>query len=138
MSATVHQLPAIQAPAPVEADRGEWGALRAELHSRCADEDLAALWEGLKTGERRALLASARLDTREARTALERFTKFERDAIRAAVHRMSHYASQLRDRLAGERPHPSRELAAHARQALEEGNHKAALHWLGLIERGVA
>jgi len=138
MSATVHQLPATQAPAPVEADRGEWGALRAELHSRCADEDLAETWEGMNSGERKALLMSARLDPREARTPMERFTKFERDAIRAAIHRQGRHYLGLRDRLAGERPHPSRELAAHARQALEEGNHKAALHWLGLIERGVA
>ncbi|WP_043515254.1 hypothetical protein, partial [Halomonas sp. BC04] len=84
------------------------------------------------------LLASAKIDPREARTPLEQMPRHNRDCIRAAVHRMSQYAGRLRDRLEGDKPHPSRELAAHARQALAEGNTKAALHWLGLIERGVA
>ncbi|RCV89698.1 hypothetical protein [Billgrantia montanilacus] len=138
MSAQVHQLPTTHQPPAVQPDRGDWGALRAELHDRCADRDLAALWSELATGERKALLASAKIDPRECLTALEQMPKFNRDSIRAAVHRMSQYAARLRDRLEGDKPHPSRELAAHARQAIAEGNTKAALHWLGLIERGVA
>ncbi len=51
----------------VEPDaRAGWGALRAELHARCADEDLAELWAGLKLAERKALAASAGLEARDA------------------------------------------------------------------------
>lgn len=137
MSASVHPFPATHQPPRVTPDRGEWGALRAELHSRQQDDDLAELWAELATGERRAVLASAKLDPRDSLTPLKHQPRYNRQAIRAAIHRMSQYAHRLRDRLQGERPHPSRELAAHARVALEEGNTEAALHWLGLIERGV-
>ena len=51
---------------------------------------------------------------------------------------MSQYGRRLRERLEGDRPHPSRELASHARQALAKGDTEAAEHWLALIERGVA
>ncbi|MEQ4541166.1 MAG: hypothetical protein ABN479_19735 [Billgrantia sp.] len=138
MSARIHRLPTPSTPPVVQPDRGAWGALRAELHARVADEDLVELWSGLATGERRTLLASARIDPREARTALHSMTQLDRDAIRAAIHRMSQYAGRLRGQLAGDKPHPSRELASHARQALAEGNTEAAMHWLALIERGVA
>ncbi|SDK70458.1 hypothetical protein [Billgrantia gudaonensis] len=139
MSAQVHPLPTPhRQPPAVEPDRGEWGALRAELHGRCADRDLAALWAELAPGERRTLLASAKLDTRDARLPIERMPQFSRNAIRAAIHRMSQYANRLRAELEGHKPHPSRELAGHARQALAEGNTEAALHWLAIIERGVA
>lgn len=138
MNTNVHRLPTPMPLPSVQPDRGEWGALRAELHSRCADQDLAELWAELGTGERRTLLASAKLDTRDSLTTIEHMPQFNRDAIRAAIHRMSQYASRLRGKLAGDKPHPSRELASHARQALAEGNTEAALHWLGLIEQGVA
>lgn len=140
MAANVHRLPTPTPTPPtiIHPDRGEWGALRAELHRRCADHDLAELWAELGTGERRTLLASVKLDSRDSLTAIEHMPQFNRDAIRAAIHRMSQYASRLRGQLDGNRPHPSRELASHARQALAEGNTEAALHWLGLIERGVA
>lgn len=135
---SVHPLPTPRRAPVVQPDRGEWGALRAELHRRCADHDLAELWAELGTGERRTLLASARLDTRDSLAAIEHMPQFNRDAIRAAIRRMSQYASRLRGQLDGDQPHPSRELAGHARHALAEGNIEAALHWLGLIERGVA
>ena len=138
MSASVHPLPTAPQPAAVEPDRGEWGALRAELHDRCADHDLAALWAEISAAERRMLMASAHLPQRDPRTAVEELPKPSRDAIRAAVYRMSHHAERLRGGLAGHREHPSRELASHARQALAEGNIDAALHWLAIIERGVA
>ncbi|MBB3141244.1 hypothetical protein [Halomonas organivorans] len=138
MSANVHPLPSAQPRPAVEHDRGDWGALRAELHSRCADEDLATLWAELEPGERRTLMASARLPQRDPRVGIHELPKPSREALRAAVHRMSQYASRLRDNLGGHRPHPSRELASHARQALAEGNTEAALHWLAIIERGVA
>ncbi|GEK74206.1 MULTISPECIES: hypothetical protein [Halomonas] len=138
MPAQIHTLPTPHRQTPtVEPDRGDWGALRAELHSRCADQDLATLWAELVAGERRALLASARLVERDPRLAIHDLPKASRDALRAAIHRMSQYAGQLRDGLNGHRPHKSRELAAHARQALAEGNTEAALHWLAIIERGV-
>ena len=138
MATNVTPLRTNRQPPRVEPDRGEWGALRAELHSRCADEDLAALWAELATGERRAVLASAKLDPSESLTPLEQQPHYNRQAIRAAIHRMSQYANRLRDRLHGERPHPSRELAANARHALEQGNTRDAMHWLALIEKGVA
>lgn len=140
MPASVHQLPTPSTPPVVQPDRGEWGALRAELHGRSKDQDLAALWREMTAGERRTLLASASVPRaeRDPRQAIEDMPKSSRAAIRAAIHRMSQYAGRLRDSLAGERPHPSRELASHARQALAEGNTEAALHWLALIERGVA
>lgn len=138
MSASVHPLPTAQYPHVLEHDRGEWGALRAELHGRCADHDLAALWAELNPAERRMLMASAHLPQRDPRTSVEELPKSSRNAIRAAVYRMSQHAERLRGGLTGERAHPSRELAGHARQALAEGNTEAALHWLAIIERGVA
>lgn len=140
MSASVHQLPTRHQPTaePVSHDRAGFGALRAELHSRCADSDLAQLWSELAIAERRTLLASAHLDKRLSLDAIASMSKGQRHAIRAAIQRMSQYAERLRVRLAGDKPHPSRELASHARQALAEGNTKAAMHWLSLIERGVA
>ncbi|SOC56431.1 hypothetical protein SAMN05421509_10737 [Chromohalobacter canadensis] len=140
MSASVHQLPTRHAQGTplVESDgRAGWGALRAELHDRCEDRDLAALWDEMETAERRAVLASARGDADDARRAIESMPSATRRAIRSAIHRMSGYGKRLRDRLEGDRPHPSRELASHARAALAEGNTNAALHWLALIERGV-
>ncbi|MBZ9576754.1 hypothetical protein [Modicisalibacter sp. MOD 31.J] len=137
--ASIHHLPTPSHASPaVEPDRGEWGALRAELHARAEDRDLAALWADLAIDERRVILGSARLDRAAAVRPLDEMAKPDRDAIRAAIVRMSGYARRLRERLEGERPHPSRDLAAHARQALAEGNTEAALHWLSLIERGVA
>ncbi|MFM9270002.1 hypothetical protein ACJ7V3_07040 [Halomonas elongata] len=140
MSADVRPFPAPARPqpAPVQQDRGEWGALRAELHNRCADQDLAALWVEMPASDRRMVMASAQLVERDPRLGIHDLPKSARDALRAAIHRMSQYAGQLRDGLNGHRPHPSRELASHARQALEEGNTEAARHWLAIIERGVA
>lgn len=136
MPSAVTHLP-IKPREPVVADdRAGFGALRAELHERCADQDLAELWAGMATGERRAVLASAQLDGSNALRGIADMPKANRDAIRAAIYRMSQYGRSLRDRLEGERPHPSRELAGHARQALAEGNLKAARHWLKLIEQG--
>ncbi len=57
-----------------------------------------------------------------------------REAIRAAIHRMSTYASRLRDGLRSE-SHPSQALAASARLALEAGDIAAAQHFLILIEQ---
>jgi len=118
-------------------DRAGFGALRAELHARCADEDLATLWSELGTNERKAVLASAQMEPRDALRGIGQMSKTERDAIRAAIGRMSRYAQRLRDRLTGLHQHPSRELAANARRALAAGDTDGALHWLGLIERGV-
>ncbi|GEN25417.1 hypothetical protein HCU01_33660 [Halomonas cupida] len=140
MPASVHQLPTPKALPLVQPDRGDWGALRAELHKRCADQDLAELWRDMAPGERRTLLASAAIPQadRDIRQAIEDMPKPRRDAIRAAIHRMSQYASRLRERMDGERKHPSRDLASHAREALAEGNTEGALHWISMIERGVA
>ncbi|SFU79687.1 hypothetical protein [Halomonas korlensis] len=138
MSASVHQLPTPSQPPAVQRDRADFGALRAELHQRCADHDLAELWSSLATGERKALLASAKLSPREALTPIEQMAKFNREAIRGAIQRMSQYANRLRRQLEGDKPHPSRELASLARQALAEGDTRAAQHWLALIEKGVA
>ncbi len=138
MPASIHTLPTPKAQPAIERDRGDWGALRAELHSRCADQDLAELWSELGIGERKAVLASARMEPGDALISIEDMAKADRDAIRAAIHRMSQYGRRLRERLEGDRPHPSRELASHARQALAKGDTEAAEHWLALIERGVA
>lgn len=117
-------------------DRAGFGALRAELHSRAADQDLISVWAELPFPERRFVLKSAGLKA-DATQQISHFVKPERDAIRAAIHRMSDYASGLKDQLRNRTQHPSAELANHARQALAEGNTKAALHWLSLIEKGV-
>ncbi|WP_046079973.1 hypothetical protein [Halomonas sp. HG01] len=139
MPSNVSQLPVTHRQTPaVEPDRGEWGALRAELHDRCNDQDLATKWIELNAAERRMLMASANLPQRDPRTPIQEMPKASREAIRAALHRMSRHASDLIDDMSGHRPHPSRELATHARQALAEGNTEAALHWLAIIERGVA
>lgn len=114
--------------------RAGFGALRAELHARCADEDLAALWADLSMPERKAVIASARMEPRDATLSVERMHQHDRNSIRAAIGRMSRYATRLGDQLKGESP--SRELAANARRALAEGDTVAALHWLSLIEAG--
>ncbi|WP_353980942.1 hypothetical protein [Salinicola endophyticus] len=140
------QPPAQPRAADVQPDgRAGFGALRAELHARCADEDLAALWAGLKLGERKAIAASAGLHPRDAEAAIAALNQVERDAIRAAIGRMSRYAQALHACLGSQRchaqpnarpPHPSRALAANARRALDRGDTPGARHWLGLIERG--
>lgn len=134
--ATVTPLPARQTPPRVQQDRAGFGALRAELHQRAADQDLVSVWADLPFAERRLVLKSAGLSA-DATQQISQLTKPERAAVRAAIHRMSEYASGLKDQLRN-RKHPSAELASHTRQALAEGNTKAALHWLSLIEKGVA
>lgn len=134
--ATVTPLPARQTQPRVQPDRAGFGALRAELHQRAADQDLVGVWADLPFAERRLVLKSAGLSV-DATQQISQLTKAERAAVRAAIHRMSEYANGLKDQLRN-RQHPSAELASHARVALEEGNTKAALHWLSLIEKGVA
>lgn len=135
--ATVTPLPARQTPPRVQPDRAGFGALRAELHQRAADQDLVGVWAELPFAERRLVLKSAGLQV-DATQQISQMTKPERAAVRAAIHRMSDYATGLKDQLRNRTQHPSCELASHARAALEEGNTKAALHWLSLIEKGVA
>lgn len=139
MAASVHPLPTSRQHSAVQPDRGDWGALCAELRDRHADKDLAELWCTLSHPERKTLMASASFHhlQRNPRQTIEEMSKTDRDAIRSAIHRMSRYASRLRGQLQGDRHHPSRELASHARQALAEGNTEAALHWLSIIERGI-
>ncbi|UYF99362.1 hypothetical protein [Halomonas sp. GD1P12] len=124
-------------PARLQPDRAGFGELRAELHGRAGDQDLIDVWANLPYAERRLVLKSAGLKE-DATQHISAFAKPARDAIRAAIHRMSDYASGLKDQLRNRTQHPSAELASHARQALAEGNTKAALHWLALIEKGVA
>ncbi|MGE6581943.1 hypothetical protein ACQKD0_13150 [Vreelandella aquamarina] len=131
----VTSLPVRQTPR-VQQDRAGFGALRAELHQRAADQDLVAVWADLPFAERRLVLKSAGVAV-DATQTISQLDKAERTAVRAAIHRMSEYASGLKDQLRN-RKHPSAELASHARQAIAEGNTKAALHWLSLIEKGVA
>ena len=71
MPASIHTLPTPKAQPAIERDRGDWGALRAELHSRCADQDLAELWSELGIGERKAVLASARMEPGDALISIE-------------------------------------------------------------------
>jgi hypothetical protein len=135
--ATITHLPTRQAPPRVHVDRAGFGELRAELHKRAADQDLVELWAALPHQERRLLLKSADLQ-QDSTLQISQLNKRERDALRGAIHRMSNYANQLKGRLNGSRPHPSRELASHAIAALKEGNAQAAHHWLSMIEGGVA
>ena len=121
----------------LQQDRAGFGALRAELHQRAADQDLVAVWADLPFAERRLVLKSAGLPV-DATQTISQLDKAQRTAVRAAIHRMSEYASGLKDQLNQRTQHPSAELASHARQAIAEGNTKAALHWLSLIEKGVA
>ena len=132
----VTPLPVRQTPR-VQQDRAGFGALRAELHQRAADQDLVAVWADLPFAERRLVLKSAGLPV-DATQTISQLDKAQRTAVRAAIHRMSEYASGLKDQLNQRTQHPSAELASHARQAIAEGNTKAALHWLSLIEKGVA
>lgn len=116
--------------------RAGFGALRAELHARCEDEDLAELWAEMLTNERKAVLASAQMQPRDALRSIGEMNKVERDAIRAAIGRMSQFARRLRSELETAEP-ASRQLARRVRQALLEDDRQAALHWLNLIEQGV-
>ncbi len=131
----VSPLPVRQTPR-VQQDRAGFGALRAELHQRASDQDLVAVWADLPFAERRLVLKSAGVAV-DATQTISQLDKAQRAAVRAAIHRMSEYASGLKDQLRN-RKHPSAELASHARKAIAEGNTKAALHWLSLIEKGVA
>jgi hypothetical protein len=135
--ANVTPLKTRQAPPRVQVDRAGFGELRAELHKRADDLDLVELWAELPHKERRLLLKSADLQ-QDSTLQITQLNKRERDALRGAIHRMSNYATQLKGRLHGNRPHPSRELASHAIAALKEGNAQAAHHWLTMIEGGVA
>ncbi|MDN3562136.1 hypothetical protein [Vreelandella neptunia] len=135
--ANVTPLPARQAPPRVQTDRAGFGELRAELHKRSYDLDLVELWAELPHAERRMLLKSADL-RQDSTLQISQLNKRERESLRGAIHRMSNYATQLKGRLHGNRPHPSRELASHAIAALKEGNAQAAHHWLSMIEGGVA
>lgn len=135
--ANVTPLKTRQAPPRVQVDRAGFGELRAELHKRSDDLDLVELWAELPHKERRLLLKSADLK-QDSTLQISQLNKRERDALRGAIHRMSNYANQLKGRLHGNRPHPSRELASHAIAALKEGNAQAAHHWLSMIEGGVA
>ncbi|WP_237673664.1 hypothetical protein [Vreelandella profundi] len=132
----VTPLPTSSSPPRVQSDRAGFGALRAELHKRADDLDLAELWAELPHAERRVLLKSADLQ-QDTTQQISQLNKREREALRGAIHRMSDYANQLKGRLQPRRQHPSRELASHAIAALKEGNAQAAVHWLGIIERGV-
>ncbi|MCM2131435.1 hypothetical protein [Larsenimonas rhizosphaerae] len=135
--------------------RAGFMALRDELHRRTADLDLIELWASLQPGEHAVLLRSAGerlvpnrplneipLDQRTPEaiaagllhTPMERMTPVTRQAIRAAIHRMSTYANRLKDMLETPRPHPSQALAASARTALAEGDTEAVRHFLHLIE----
>lgn len=117
--------------------RAGFGELRAELHARSADRDLVALWSHLKYAERRAVIASAGMAPQDTTRDIGRMSQTERNAIRAAIGRMSRYAQNLNEQLGTERrEHPSRALAAMARRALDAGDHAGAAHWLSLIERG--
>lgn len=133
----VTPLPARQSAPAVQPDRAGFGALKAELHSRAADQDLIEVWAELPYPERRFVLKSAGLKA-DATQQISQLAKPERSAVRAAIHRMSEYATGLRDQMRNRDHHPSCELASRARQAIAEGNTKAALHWLSIIERGVA
>ncbi|QEL12258.1 hypothetical protein [Kushneria phosphatilytica] len=136
--------------------RDEFLAVRAELHRRTEDLDLIELWDELQPAERQLVLRSAaqhlvplrplnEIDPDE-RTAdrivadlthcpMEWMRPQAREAIRAAIHRMSTYANRLRDRMEPEGPHPSQTLAASARHALAQGDTAAAMHYLQLIEQ---
>lgn len=131
--------PAVANPSSqvVTHDRAGFGHVMAQLNERAQDLDLVKLWDELPFPDRRLLLKSAGLENDPSRAALDALNATERAAVRAAIHRMSGYATALQDRLTGTRPHPSIELASHARKALADGDSEEALHWLSLIERGV-
>ncbi|WP_438767953.1 hypothetical protein [Kushneria sp. TE3] len=130
-------------------------AARDELRRRTENRDLAEVWTDMQPAERAVVLRSAAqhlVPTRPlneipanertpdaiannlTHTPIEWMTPKAREAIRAAIHRMSSYASRLRDGLRPE-SHPSQALAASARQAIEAGDIAAAQHYLKLIEQ---
>ncbi|WP_445620630.1 hypothetical protein ACUN8C_01595 [Kushneria sp. Sum13] len=148
--ASVHAIRPVEQLDP----RASFLAVRDELRRRTENRDLAEVWAAMQPGERAVVLRSAAQTlvpnrpineippnerTPEAiannltRTPIEWMTPKTREAIRSAIHRMSAYASRLRD---GMRPasHPSQTLAASARQALAQGDIAAAQHYLALIE----
>ena len=118
-------------------------ALRDELQAQHADLDLAEVWDSMKRSERHAVLLSATLieqgDSKQRRsellaTPLLRMPTEDRIAIRNAIHRMSAFASGLKDRC-HKRSAPSHvELAQQARNALDKGDMDTARHFISLIE----
>lgn len=150
--ASVH---ALRPEAETVDPRAGFLAVRDELHRRTEDRDLIEVWAQMQPGERATVLRSAaqklvplrpvneiepgqrtpeRIARDLARTPMDEMDKSTRAAIRAAIHRMSVYASRLRDGARRE-AHPSQALAASARQAIAEGDTAAALHYLNLIEQ---
>lgn len=117
-------------------DRAGFAALRADLHERSADLDLVELWADLRRAERRAVLQSAQL-TDDSTQQIGHFTKTERAAIRSAIHRMSGYASRLKDRLTGGQS-AAAGMAANAAAALSAGDNAEALHWMNMIQKDAA
>lgn len=117
-------------------DRAGFAALRAELHERSADLDLIELWADLRRSERCAVLKSAQLDE-SATLKIGQMSQTERDAVRAAIHRMSRYAGRLKDRLTGGQS-AAAGMAANAAAALSAGNQAEALHWLSMIQKEAA
>lgn len=134
--------------------RAEFLVVRDELRRRTENRDLAEVWADMQPGERAVVLRSAaqhlvplrpineidpdertpdRIADNLARTPIEWMTPRAREAIRSTIHRMSAYASRLRDGMRSA-SHPSQALAASARQALAQGDIAAAQHYLALIE----
>ncbi|WP_414502628.1 hypothetical protein [Zymobacter sp. IVIA_5232.4 C2] len=125
-------------------------ALRDELQARHADLDLAEVWDGMKRSERKAVLLSATIikpdngnkkpdDSSNHRaelltTPLLQMAVEDRVAIRHAIHRMSAFASGLKDRCHKHSASRPVELATLARTALDKGDMVAARHFISLIE----
>lgn len=118
-------------------------ALRDELQARHADLDLAEVWDGMKRSERKAVLLSATIigsdDSNKRRaelltTPLRQMSVEDRVAIRHAIHRMSAFASGLKDRCHKHSASRPIELATLARTALDKGDMVAARHFISLIE----
>ena len=118
--------------------RAAFVELRTELRQRTRDDDLIALWGELSASEHRMLIASASLPRSTTLVAIEQQPHQVRDAIRAAIRRMSEYADRLGDRLDAEKTNVNVELARWARQSIELGDLNAAMHWVYMIEKGAA
>lgn len=118
-------------------------ALRAELHARCEDHDLADVWEAMERNERRTVLRSASLITTSDSKGniddlmtmpLLDMSRETRSAIRSAITRMSSFASRLIDGCQKHSAPRHASLAVLAQAAIIQGKPAVAARLLRWIE----
>lgn len=113
----------------------QFKTLRDNLRENYTPRDLASVWQRMNKGERSVVLQSAGIQVTHLSASLNEYNVTECAAIRAAIKRMSLFASDLDTEGHFQKGfHPSSELAAKARNALDSGDIESVKHYLAMIE----